>query len=222
MKKIEIKDINTDKICRYLGYKNNIQLDDTIKSEIELSKKTALGCINPRAVYSIYNTHELEKIGFLEGNDIKKHLSGCEKVIVCAITVGNEIEEKIRAYGAVNALTPVILDACATAATEEAADIFCSEIKEEFLKKNLYITNRFSPGYGDFPIQKQHMLLKLVDSQRKIGLFVTETSILTPRKSITALIGISKKPTSGTLAGCDACALRERCEYRQKGEKCNV
>ena len=59
-----------------------------------------------------------------------------------------------------------------------------------------------------------------LDAQRRIGLCVTGTDLLLPRKSMTALLGVSDHPVKGHLAGCGHCALRARCEYRKRGKTC--
>ena len=63
--------------------------------------------------------------------------------------------------------------------------------------------------------------LKLLDAQRKIGLCATDTCLLTPRKSITAICGEASVPVKGALAGCATCALRETCQKRKEGNPCH-
>ena len=60
-----------------------------------------------------------------------------------------------------------------------------------------------------------------VDGQiRRAGLCVTENDLMTPRKSVTALLGLSDHPVKGRLAGCGHCVLNTRCEYRKRGKTC--
>ena len=55
---------------------------------------------------------------------------------------------------------------------------------------------------------------------RRIGLYVTDTFLMLPRKSVTAVLGLSDVPVTGKRAGCAHCALREKCEYRKRGVTC--
>lgn len=222
MKKIELEKIDRRELLRYLGYNGVEKVDENIEREIEYSSGALLDALNVRYIYVCRTISEIEKAGLLEGEDIKKHLFGCDSVIVLALTIGGEVENIIRASYAFDALRPVVLDACASVAVEMAADKCTDELKKEYEKQSLYLTDRFSPGYGDFPIEKQHILLNIVDASRKIGLCATKSSILTPRKSITALIGVSQSETKGKKAGCENCALKDKCEYRRKGKACNV
>ena len=73
---------------------------------------------------------------------------------------------------------------------------------------------------GDWPISLQPLLAETLDTARQIGLYVTDTYLMTPRKSVTALLGVSDHPVRGQLAGCGHCVLRARCNYRKRGITC--
>lgn len=73
---------------------------------------------------------------------------------------------------------------------------------------------RFSPGYGDFPIAHQRDFSRLLDTPRKIGLTVTESCLLAPIKSVTAVIGLSETPQPCHRKGCEECGKTD-CAYRR-------
>ena len=60
----------------------------------------------------------------------------------------------------------------------------------------------------------------LLDASRKIGVTVTDRLILIPRKSVTAVIGISEKEIPQKRRGCSCCNMRKTCPYRKRGEHC--
>ena len=82
------------------------------------------------------------------------------------------------------------------------------------LEKGLYLRPRFSPGYGDFSIFHQKELLQMTDASKQIGLTMTDGYMLTPSKSITAVIGISSEAGECTVKGCEVCT-KEDCVYRR-------
>ena len=82
------------------------------------------------------------------------------------------------------------------------------------------MTDRYSPGYGDLPLTLQPRLLALLDAERKIGLTLTDTCLMTPRKSVTALFGLSSHPQVRHASGCQSCSLKETCSYRKAGISC--
>ena len=107
-----------------------------------------------------------------------------------------------------------------SALAEQAADAAEAQLRQWAATEGKYLTGRFSPGYGDWDIAVQPMVAAALDTVRKAGLCVTDTNLMTPRKSVTALLGVSGHPVKGQLAGCGHCVLRTRCEYRKRGKTC--
>ena len=95
-----------------------------------------------------------------------------------------------------------------------------AELRQWAAGQGKYLTGRYSPGYGDWPIAVQPLLAAALDTARRAGLCVTDSDLMTPRKSITAVLGVSDHPVKGHLAGCGHCVLRTRCEYRKRGITC--
>lgn len=221
MKKLAVEKIDREKVLRYLGIKSD-DSDESLNKEIDKAIDIVIKSAEPRCIYKCFDIEELEESSLLEGEDIFAHLEGCSKAILFAFTLSAQVEQEIRASQAVNVRMPVILDACASVLVEQMCDKYCDSIEKSYKKEGFYLTGRFSPGYGDFPIEKQQMLLDLTDAGRRIGLFATENSILTPRKSVTAVIGVSEKEVSGKMAGCKNCALKEKCIYRKEGTPCDI
>ena len=101
-----------------------------------------------------------------------------------------------------------------------AASAVEAELRQGAAEQDKYLTGRFSPGYGDWPIGVQPLVAAALDTARRAGLCVTENDLMTPRKSVTALLGLSDHPVKGRLAGCGHCVLNTRCEYRKRGKTC--
>jgi len=72
------------------------------------------------------------------------------------------------------------------------------------------------------PIEIQPDILKIVDAERRIGLTVTDTNIMIPRKSVSAIIGIyNGEKVIENKKNCENCNLRDKCAYRKRGARCN-
>ena len=99
-------------------------------------------------------------------------------------------------------------DALASVLAEQAADAAEARLRALAAAEGMYLTGRYSPGYGDWPIGVQPRIAALLDTPRRIGLCVTGTCLMLPRKSITAALGLSRTPVTGRRAGCAHCALR--------------
>jgi len=79
-------------------------------------------------------------------------------------------------------------------------------------------TNRFSPGYGDYPLEKQREVVKILNTEKKLGLSLTDSLLLNPTKSVTAVIGLNKNEVKGKInctSKCMKCG-NKNCPYRRE------
>lgn len=126
----------------------------------------------------------------LMGKSIYKLLSGYKMAIVLAATVSAEADRLIREVSVTDMAAAVVADALCSAAIEQVCDRAEAEIFGDIPKEQR--TYRFSPGYGDLPIELQSDLLNYLNAQRRIGLSCTDSYLLTPTKSVTAIIGLNR------------------------------
>lgn len=174
----------------------------------------------PRMAWASLALPGLEEAGFLQGADIRRHLEGCTHAVLLAVTLGPRADLAIRRAGVGDVARLAAADAAASAMAEAAADAAETLLRAEFSARGLYLTGRYSPGYGDWPLAQQPALCSLLDTPKLLGVTVGSTNLMTPRKSITAALGVSAVPVAGYRAGCGRCALRETCEYRKRGQTC--
>ena len=113
-----------------------------------------------------------------------------------------------------------MLDACGSAWVEAGCDAAEEEISARF--PELYRTDRFSPGYGDLPLTIQKDVCALLDAPRRLGVQVTDSFLLNPSKTVTAVIGLSDRPQPARIRGCGFCNLRASCQYRKGGTTCGA
>ena len=132
---------------------------------------------------------EVVRLGFAEteSRSLKEHFTHCREVLVFAATVGSEVDRLLTRLSALSPARAVAADAVATAAVEAWCDYLC----EKWAGEGLRMTKRFSAGYGDCPLELQIPLVRALDTARKIGLTLTDSLLMTPTKSITAMIGLS-------------------------------
>jgi hypothetical protein len=135
-----------------------------------------------RTIYRKFNRSEIEFL--LLGNNIKTHLQNCNTIYLMAISLG-EVDEELHYLSYADPVKALFLESLYNETAESAMDELELTIKQP---DKLY-TTRYSPGYGDFPLSVQQEIVRILDSGRKIGLTVTDTKLLVPRKSITALMG---------------------------------
>ncbi len=117
-----------------------------------------------------------------ESRSLHKFLGGDCTAILFAATVGLGADRLIAKYSPILPSRAVIADGCATAAIECLCDHLCSSVF------GVAPSARFSPGYGDLPLKIQGDILSLVQAHLKIGLSMTDSMMLTPTKSVTAIV----------------------------------
>ncbi|SHJ71271.1 vitamin B12 dependent-methionine synthase activation domain-containing protein [Paramaledivibacter caminithermalis] len=217
--------INKNEILRYLGYRKN-KVDDITEEIINECIEEMFEIARTNFVYNIYDIEiEEDSINFrnssfkIKGKDIYKHLQNSEKCAIMAVTLGSEVDERIMYYSKVDLTKSVIFDACATTGIEALCDRVESIIKKHAIQDGYNTTSRYSPGYGDLSIKIQPNILNILDAQKHIGLTVTDSYILIPRKSVTALIGIGKD-VKDKKVGCMDCRLNQNCLFAKEGDSC--
>ena len=224
-------EINQGEVLRYLQYKNQ-DIDNSLSEKIKKCINQTKEIINPRFIFRKYKikklkfSNEKNEVYFeganltLQSNDIYNLLLDCDECILMSATLGLEIEREIRKLTYTDLTKGIIIDACATTAIEEVCDIVQDNIAKNLLKEDKYITYRYSPGYGDLPIEKNLDINNLLNSQKEIGLTVTNSGIMIPRKSVVALIGVSRRKISNTKKSCENCSNRHNCNYKKEGNSC--
>lgn len=156
----------------------------------------------------------------LPGKDIASLLKECSRCILLTVTIGGTVDRILRRAQISDMADAVLLDFCASSAAEDLCGRIHSDLEEEYEKKGLYLTDRFSPGYGDLPIGLQSEICRVLQTDKRLGLTVNSGNMLIPSKSITAVIGISHRPQPQKISGCANCKMKDTCKFRKAGTTC--
>ncbi|MDR2681946.1 MAG: hypothetical protein LBB29_02780 [Holosporaceae bacterium] len=210
---------------RYLGYKSETDLTPEIDDLVRKGLDEICSIAEPRTIYRYF---------FLDGQKpgdfsiSKNSNSACssgacsislqqyEGVILMGATLGGSVDRLLSRIQIRNISYALVLDSCATAAIEAICDDLQNNLTAIYAAQNRYLTNRYSPGYGDLPLSAQIPLLQMLDTERKIGLSLTPSFLLTPSKSVTAIIGVSTVPQKKEHVSCDICEMRHVCHFRRR------
>lgn len=213
--------IDKKEVLRYLRYRGR-DADPATGSIIDECINLCSDAAKPLFVYGYFDISRSESGIAVEGTNIlltgkniARHLDGCVRCAVMAATIGIDIDNLIRQTEQSDMAKAVILDTCASVCIESLCDEVSAKAADEQRKNGCVTTSRFSPGYGDLPLDLQSSILSALNAGKLIGLTLTRTDIMIPRKSVTAVIGI--KP-----AGNNDCAgISNTCGTEQSGsEKC--
>ena len=123
--------------------------------------------------------------GAFFSKDLTKNLDGCAEAFLFAVTLGLGVDRLLLRLAQVSQARHFITDALASALAEAACDQ-----AEARIKGALSCKPRFSPGYGDLPLEMQKPLLNRLEARQRLGITLTQNLLMVPTKSITAIMGI--------------------------------
>lgn len=205
-------------VLRYLGAAGWTP-DEATASLLDEAETLLRRAATPRGIWRALPLQALELSE--AGSDLARHLQGCSSLVLMAVTMGSGADALIRRLELSDIALGAAVDATASAAMDGLCDDVEAAARTWARSRGLWLTGRFSPGYGDCPLTLQHDLCLALDTVRGLGLAVTPQHLLTPRKSVTAILGTADHPVTGARAGCGHCLLRETCAYRKRGMTCD-
>ena len=118
---------------------------------------------------------------------LEKALDGCAEAVLFAATLGLAMDRLIARYSRVSPAHALLLHAIGAERIERGCNEFGRWLR---LTEGVRLRPRFSPGYGDWPLAAQRGLFDLLDCERKIGLTLNESLVMSPSKSVTAVAGV--------------------------------
>lgn len=213
--------MNLRETLRYLGYKGNpAQADEqTVKLAgecwLELEEKAEKRACFREFPLTVQEGRIDMECFQTKSLALEKNLRNCRQVVLFAATLGVWPDNLIRRYSHVQMSRAVVMQAAAAAMLEDYCDEVNEELRQEYEKRGLYLRPRFSPGYGDFPLGCQPALIRGLEADKRIGITLTDSLLMMPSKSVTAVIGVSQVKRECAVKGCDACG-RTDCVYRRE------
>ena len=226
--------MNVDKreIYRYLGYQGRVP-DENVLREVDRCLEELREAVTPRFVYRQYpierffgdnierpfldekpGTELLSIAGMkIQSRSLCRNLRDCKSAYLMAATLGIGPDRLIARASVAKMSRAVILQAAAAAMIEA----WCDEVNQKIIKEaedqGLYCRPRFSPGYGDFSLEYQKDFAQILRIQKEIGVSLTQSLLMMPSKSVTAVIGLSPVKKECALHGCEVCSKAEECSF---------
>ena len=205
--------------ARYLGYKGN-HPDDAVQRMIDDCLAEVKAAAVPKSVSERFpltftgeGTFQVASL-HLKSRSLQRNLAGCPEVYLFAATLGIAVDTLIKRAVLMDSARGLVMQAAAAAVIEAYCDEVNEHLRAEAAAEGLYLRPRFSPGYGDLSLDCQRDFLYILKAQKNIGLTVTDSGLMVPVKSVTAINGISPEPVSCHLQGCEICSKKD-CAYRR-------
>ena len=212
-------------VLRFLGAGQSAP--ESLRRETEALLSGLQKRVKPRYVYRLFPLRRENGAFYpqgasfvLQGESVRLMLEDCDEAFLLLCTLGAAFESAFRAMEARNMAKAAILDACGSALTEAGCDAAERELSARCPGR--FLTDRFSPGYGDIPLSLQSEICGALDASRRLGVCVTDSMTLNPRKSVTAIVGVANRPQRARVRGCAYCSMKETCALRKSGANCQI
>ena len=206
-------------VHQYLGYEKEHYLKSRVLSLVDSQIRKAYEFIKPAAYYTIKpitsvgnSKISLDRLLFTSRN-LAQVFSDCSRAAIFAVTIGEALEKEVAQLtkeGSV--LKASVLDAVGSIAVEKVANWLESMIRSIAAENGDKVSWRYSPGYCDWDITQQKELFRGLDG-KSIGVNLTGSCLMVPRKSISGIIGLGK--SCNTFSACRFCN-RKDCPNRRE------
>lgn len=204
-------------ILRYSGTR---EVSKEIDALLEECLKEIEGKITNRICYCEFDILEYENgldLGFVRTDSklLKRHLKGCDRIVLFAATIGIEIDRLIAKYSRFSPAKALMLQAIGAERIESLCNAFNDKITSNYSCAGKKTVSRLSPGYGDIALEMQRDIFAVLDCSRKIGLSLNDSLLMSPSKSVTAIIGIGEGGCCRNKnMGCIMCDKKD-CSFRR-------
>ena len=119
----------------------------------------------------------------------RTHLNGADVVFLCG-TIGAEFDAWQRRLSVLSAADAFLSQRIGLDAVEKVMDDLEKRLRLEVEVEGKRLKPRRSPGYGDLPLELSRRILDELDAPRKLGVSITDSNLLVPSKSVTAICEI--------------------------------
>ena len=192
--KYDLPQIDRKEVLRYMGAAT---ADDATAELISECEKECEDAFSYLVCFDVFNIKTTDKtVDFsafsVQSGDLAKNLSGCKNAVIFAATVGPQIDRLIKKYSSLSPAKALCLQAFGNERIEALCDTFNKQITECQAAEGNATRPRFSAGYGDFELSCQRDIFKVLCCEKQIGVTLNDSLLMTPQKSVTAVIGIKE------------------------------
>lgn len=213
-------ELNRNAVLKYLGYRQGGVPED-IEKMIDRATADILSLEQPKGLWKSFPYDSGHLCGSkltLEGASILEAMGEAHDLILMVQTLGPGLDRAIRKASLTDMAYGVVLDACASARVEKLVDDLQREAQASF--PDFYFTERYAPGYGDFPLEQNADMLSVLDAGRRAGISLSSGGLMVPSKSISGLVGVCDRPQARWPVPCESCRAFQNCAFRARGEVC--
>lgn len=148
-------------------------------------------------------------LDFLKKDKYLKYLGNSTSYLICATTLGAQIDKRSKYYQMKDMVKMCVFDACASAYLEYRADLYEKTIRDD-------LSFRFCPGYQGTDVADIRPIHEILKADKRIGIILLDSNLMVPQKSMIGIVGIK----NNAKKSCYDCFLAEKCDYLKEGLRC--
>lgn len=218
-------EIPIKEVQRYMGYHGIVDIAPEMQEKINKAIEHLGTQSHPRIISKEYRITVAEKTVTLhaenedvtfESEGLVRNLTGCCGAVLLAATIGPACDMLVRRASITSAADSAVYQAAGAAAIEAFLDDYNDKLKASYEARGLFLRPRFSPGYGDLKLEHQKDWFRLLDITKQIGIELTDSLLMVPTKSVTAIIGIGIDKSKTECTGCKGCNRHDTCEFSKE------
>jgi len=198
-----------ERILRYMGQPSG-EVSKDLQELLQKAYASVEKNIQPKSVWKVLEKKDIALM--IRGKNLENHFKQATHGAVFVVTLGEDMEKLIEEGKARSTMEGLIFEAIGSVYVEAAVEDLRCELQQEWKG----MLSAFSPGYGDCPLSLHREILELLDRENHLGIQVTNHNILTPRKTITGFIPLSKDANGGNRSSCEDCNMDKDCVYRDE------
>ena len=223
-----LTEVDRKEILRYLGVRGKLPDPSTEALVEECVRELSVSCA-PRSLQKAFPVlHEGEgclRIGGVPffSRDLAKNMQGCDEAVIFAATLGPGADFLVRRAQLSGMSKAAVFQAAGSAMIEMVCDGINEEIRKDAAARGLRTKPRYSPGYGDLSLEYQRNLFQMMEITRRTGIRLSEDCLMSPFKSVTALVGLCPASHGEKAAAendpCAGCQNASGCAFNRHKEE---
>lgn len=212
--------VNLKEVERYMGLRGTSP-SPQLHEEINLCIRQLEEVSQPRSFQKrlplVFEDDGALDIGpiHIQSKDLARNLRSCDEVVFLCGTIGQGCDRLVRRAELTSVTRAAIFQAAGAAMVESWMDLLNNEICAKAKEEGFFAHPRYSPGYGDCPLETQRDLFSQFPLTKETGIVLNESLLMVPTKSVTAFIGLSKEAGQNTKKDCAGCSSKQECTYRK-------
>ena len=193
VRELALPSVDRAEAMSYMGVCHPSESDERLLSRAE---DELLAELTPRVCYrelplSVDGSTVRLGDAVCRSEDLARRLRGADSAIVFVATVGTSPDRLIGRYSRLSPSVALAVSALGSERVEALCDELCATVCDG-LGEGVSLLPRFSPGYGDLSLDFQREIFRLLSPERNIGVTLGERLLMSPTKSVSAIIGIKR------------------------------